>query len=66
MRRVGVPDPDDRRWIVPVRATEALRAVLPQLTALAAEAESRAAAHTGSGTLSAQNSLRVARGCTQS
>jgi len=33
-----------KRWIVPVRATEALRAVLPQLTALAAEAESRAAA----------------------
>ena len=32
-----------KRWIVPVRATEALRAVLPRLTELAAEAESRAA-----------------------
>ena len=33
-----------KRWIVPARATEALRAVLPRLTELAAEAESRAAA----------------------
>ena len=33
-----------KRWIVPARATEALRAILPRLTALAAEAESRAAA----------------------
>jgi hypothetical protein len=32
-----------KRWIVPVRATETLRAVLPRLTELAAEAESRAA-----------------------
>ena len=32
-----------KRWIVPARATEALRAILPRLTALAAEAEIRAA-----------------------
>jgi hypothetical protein len=35
---------DLKRWTVPLRATEALRAVLPRLTELAAEVEPRAGA----------------------
>jgi hypothetical protein len=37
-------DADFKRWIVPVRSTEALRAALPRLTELVAEAKTRAAA----------------------
>jgi hypothetical protein len=36
-------DAGGKCWIVPLRATEALRAVLPQLTEMAAEVKSRAA-----------------------
>jgi hypothetical protein len=42
-------DADTKRWLVPLRSTEALREALPRLTELAAEATSRAVARARQG-----------------